>query len=188
MHHPIPSVPTPSPHHLSGAPSLHPPPPLPSCWNPQSPARNPARPSSRNPKSGRPVGAVWAKPSAAQNRFPRQAPGDMSHLAPTTLPHSQCPLPGDLPIPSVLFTLPYPHVPAPPPPSDHHSLATMPSPLTPTPNPRTGHDKHSISYSDRTFSPTTPSRPQKRAASTSWRIANGTVPGSWSGAQFGHCP
>ena len=48
------------------------------------------------------LGLVWAKPSAAQNRFPRQAPRDI-------VP--------DLP---------------PPLPSDHHSLATMPSPLTPS--------------------------------------------------------
>ena len=100
--HPIPSVPTPSPRPLSGTPPRPHPPPLPSYWNPQSPLHPPARASSCTATPGKPVGAVWAKPPAAHTHLPRHAPRDSFPSDMPTPPLSSCPLPCDLPIPSVL--------------------------------------------------------------------------------------
>ena len=76
--HPIPSVPTPSPRPLSGTPPRPSPPPLPSCWNPQPPLHPPVRPSSCTAMSGKPVGAVWAKPSAHSDPQPSSRRSSLS--------------------------------------------------------------------------------------------------------------
>ena len=167
--HTVPPVPTPSPRPLSGTPLRPSPPLLPSCWNPQSPLHPPA-PVSSSPAT---VGAVWAKPPATRTHYPRQAPRDSLHSDTPTPSFSSCPLPSDLPFPSVL-------VPAPSPPHSCPLPATSLPADSPSisPHPCYHHDTHSTSGPGRSRSPFTPLRPKKRAASTSSHVAHGTVLGS----------
>ena len=184
--HPIPPVPTPSPRPLSGTPLRPSPPPLPSCWNSQSPFHTPAPASPSPASSGKLVGAVWAKHPAVCTHYSRRTPRDPLPSDTPTPPLSSRPLPSDLPFPSVL-------VPAPSPPHSCPSPATSLGPLSPhlradsppiPSHPLNHHDTHSPSGHGRSRSPFTPLRPKKRAASMSGHVAHGTVPGCWSGSQL----
>ena len=128
------------------------------------------------PAPRRPIGAVWARPTVAPCRLPRQAPQDVIPVVPSTSPRSSSPLPVDLPLP--MF-------PAHTPPSSprHHTQSSGTLPTTSSTSlPRPNNLAHS--HTDRANTCRSSSRLNKRACSNSDHSVHGTVLGRWTGTQL----